>query len=181
MPPQYKGCQTVLLDIDPDVGADLVMDARELGTLEAAQYDGVYCSHNLEHYHEHEVDRVLRGMHHVTTADGFVDARVPDALAVMRRVIEEELYLDSTLYISPAGPIRACDTLWGWQREIERSGEPWFAHKWGFSERTLWLAFQRAGFRHVLIDAGNYEIKALAFKHEPARGLLDQLGVTYEG
>jgi len=177
MPPQYEQWEKVLLDIDPTVGADLCMDARELGTLDAGSYDAVYCSHNLEHYHEHEVKQVLTGFYHILTDDGFVDVRVPDALAVMTDLIKRGLELDAVLYVSRAGPIRVCDVLWGYAKEIERSGESWFGHRTGFSEHTLTQALWHAGFRHRLICDGHYEIKALAFKHEPPPELLSRLGV----
>ncbi len=181
MPPQYDEWQQVLLDIDPSVGADIVMDARELMGLPPGDFDAVYCAHNLEHYHEHEVKQVLAGFHHVLTEDGFVDVRVPDVMAVIDDMIRRELGLDGVLYQSQVGPIRVCDVLWGFAREIERSGESWFGHKTGFSQRTLGLALQRAGFRRVFVDVGHYEIKALAFKREPDPVRLDSLGVIYEG
>lgn len=182
MPPQYDGWQQVLLDIDPSVKPDVLLDARDLRTaLDAAQFDAVYCAHNLEHYHEHEVKAVLAGFYHVLTEDGFVDVRVPDVLAVVTEMMRGELGLDGVLYQSSVGPIRVCDVLWGYAKEIERSGESWFGHKTGFSQRTLGLALTRAGFRRVFVDEGHYEIKALGFKHESAPELLDSLGVIYEG
>lgn len=180
MPQQYQSWDKVLLDIDPAVEPDLLMDARDLGTLDAGQFDAVYCSHNLEHYHEHEVKVVLAGFHHVLTEDGFVDVRVPDVLAVMGQVNKQELDLDSTLYTSSVGPIRVCDVLWGYAVEIERSGQSWFDHKTGFSEITLMNALIMAGFPHILLGSAHYEIKALGFKRPPTDEQLSGLGVTYE-
>jgi hypothetical protein len=71
--------------------------------------------------------------------------RVPDVLAVMEQVHKQELDLDSVLYNAPVGPIRVCDVLWGWAKEIERSGQSWFGHRTGFSEGTLTRAL--VGFR----------------------------------
>jgi hypothetical protein len=182
MPPQYSDWQQVLLDIDPSVMPDVLLDARDLHTaLDPGQFDAVYCAHNLEHYHEHEVEWVLKGFYHVLVEDGFVDVRVPDVVAVVTEMMRSELGLDSVLYQSSVGPIRVCDVLWGYAKEIKRSGQSWFGHKTGFSQRTLGLALQRAGFRHVLMDTGHYEIKALAFKRQPAPEMLDRLGVVYEG
>ena len=173
----------MLLDIDPAVEPDICMDARELRDrpdLEG-RFDAVYCSHNLEHYHEHEVKDVLRGFYYVLTDDGFVDVRVPDILAVMVQVCKNDLDMDSVLYKSPAGPIRVCDVLWGWAKEIERSGQPWFGHRTGFSERTLGLALAKAGFRRIFVDSRRYEAKALGFKRAPTPAQLDVLGVKVEG
>jgi hypothetical protein len=181
MPPQNEEWDKVILDIDPAVNPDICIDARKLETVPGGGFNAVYCSHNLEHYHEHEVKTVLRGFYHVLTDDGFVDVRVPDVLAVMRQVVEFTMDLDTVLYHSPAGPIRVCDVMWGWQKEIERSGQPFFAHKTGFSEHTLARALSRGGFRHIWLDSERYEIKALGFKQQPTQERLDSLGVVYEG
>ncbi|MBI5908492.1 MAG: hypothetical protein HY848_00825 [Betaproteobacteria bacterium] len=59
LPPHFQGWEQLLLDIDPRVGADLVCDARALRESAAANsFDAIYCSHNLEHYYPHDVDKV---------------------------------------------------------------------------------------------------------------------------
>ena len=50
IPPHYAGWEHLLLDVDTKSAPDVVCDARELASLPAAQYDAIYCSHNLEHY-----------------------------------------------------------------------------------------------------------------------------------
>lgn len=65
LPPIFDGYEHLLLDIDPTGKPDLLCDARELTSTPAAQYDAVYCSHNLEHYFRHDVPRVLAGFIHV--------------------------------------------------------------------------------------------------------------------
>lgn len=61
IPAHYAGWEHVLLDIDPGSGADIVCDARRLDTLPPAQFDAIYCSHNLEHYYAHDVPKVVAG------------------------------------------------------------------------------------------------------------------------
>ena len=79
LPPHFHDWQQLLLDIDPRVGADVVGDARALReTVAANSFDAVYCSHNLEHYYRHDVDKVLQGFLHVLKAEGFAEIRVPD-------------------------------------------------------------------------------------------------------
>ena len=167
--PEYADWDCVLLDVDAAVNPDIVLDAREIDTLPAGEYDAVYCSHNLEHYYEHELGRVLRGFYHVLTATGFVDVRVPDVQAVIETVAQRDLGLDSVLYQSPVGPIRVCDVLWGYQKQIRESGQDYYAHKTGFSRDVLGRALTSAGFGYVLIGSANYELKALAFKERPNR------------
>lgn len=166
VPPEYRGWEVVLLDIDPAVQPDICLDARALITLEPAQFDVVYASHVLEHFAECDVARVLWGFYHVLTWDGFADIRVPDAVEVIGQVASG-LALDAVLYTAPVGPIRACDVLWGYQKEIARSGQPFYSHRFGFSRDMLARALKTAHFEHVLIGGRGYEIRAKAYKRTP--------------
>ncbi len=169
IPEHYAGWRNVVLDIDPRRGADIVCDARELRTLSPGRYDAVYCSHNLEHYFEHQVPGVLAGFAHVLKETGFAEIRVPDMPAVFRRMLDEGMDLGDALYESPAGPIRVLDVIYGWSPEIERSGNDFFAHKTGFSGKSLGEALLAAGFAEVwnAPPFGPYELRALAFKRTP--------------
>ena len=164
LPPQYAGFEHLLLDIDPTGQPDVLCDARELTTLSAGRFDAVYCSHNLEHYHAHEVSRVLAGFLHVLKEGGFAHIRVPDLQAVMRQAIERNLDVEDVLYQSAVGPIRVLDVIYGHGPQIERSGQDFFAHKTGFSRNTLHAALLRAGFGPVYSGTGNLEVTAVAFK-----------------
>jgi hypothetical protein len=124
----------------------------------------VYCSHNLEHYFRHEVPVVLAGFQHVLKDDGFAHVRVPDIGEVMRVAVERKLDIGDVLYQSPAGPITVLDVLYGLGAEIERSGNDFFAHKTGFTHKSLVVALQRAGFPKVYSSTGNLEVGAVAFK-----------------
>lgn len=167
LPPQYAGFQHLMLDIDPRGSPDIVCDARMLSTLEGGQFDAVYCSHNLEHYYRHEVPRVLGGFLHVLKEGGFADIRVPDVQEVVRQMHERGLDVEDALYQSPAGPITILDVLYGYGIEIERSGQDFFAHKTGFTRKSLLGVLQRAGFSNIYIGQGNLEVAALAFKGTP--------------
>lgn len=167
LPPPYHGFEHLLLDIDPTGSPDIVCDARQLQTLEAAQFEAVYCSHNLEHYYHHDVQGVLTGFLHVLKEGGFAHIRVPDIHEVMRLTIERGLDIEDVLYESPAGPIMVLDVLYGLGVEIESSGQDFFAHKTGFTEKSLLKALQRAGYSKVYTSVGGLEINALAFKGVP--------------
>jgi len=164
LPPQYDNFENILLDIDPRGSPDIICDARELTTLDADQFDAVYCSHNLEHYYRHEVPKVLDGFLHVLKENGFVQIRVPDINAVMRTTIEKGLDIDDVLYQSSAGPIMVVDVLYGHAAEIERSGEDFYAHKTGFTQKSLLKALNKAGFTKVYCTLGNLEINVIAFR-----------------
>jgi ubiquinone/menaquinone biosynthesis C-methylase UbiE len=167
LPPQYAGWEHMLLDIDPTGKPDIVCDARKLETLDAAQFDAVYCSHNLEHYYRHDVQKVLAGFLHVLKEGGFAHIRVPDINAVMRVTIERGLDIDDVLYQASSGPIMVLDVLYGWSRKIEESGEEFFAHKTGFTQKSLLTALQKASFYKTYSNTGNLEVTAIAFKGEP--------------
>lgn len=174
LPLQYADFEHVLLDIDPAGSPDIACDARMLNTLEMEQFDAVYCSHNLEHYYRHDVPKVLAGFFHVLKYGGFVEIRVPDIAELMRMTVERNLDVEDVIYQSPAGPITVLDVLFGYGVEVERSGRDYYAHKTGFSEKSLPAALQGAGFSGISCRAGNLEISAVAFKGTPgpfARGL----------
>ena len=177
LPPHYTGWEHVLLDIDPRGAPDIVCDARQLETLTAASFDSVYCSHNLEHYYRHDARKVLKGFVHVLKADGFAFVRVPDMGELMRTVIEKNLDIDDVLYDSPAGPITVCDVIYGYARQIEKSGQDFFAHKNGFTQRSLTEFLNEAGFKRIFTASGNFEITALAFLSAPTAYLQNLFGL----
>ena len=109
IPPHFGGWRHDLLDIDPAGKPDLLCDARELDTLPGAQYDAIYCSHNLEHYLHHDARRVLKGFLSILKEHGFADIRVPDIGQVIRHCAANNTDLDDVLYESPAGPIMVRD------------------------------------------------------------------------
>lgn len=166
-PPEYSGWEHVLLDIDPACNPDVLCDARELSGTPGAVYDSVYCSHNLEHYYHHEVSKVLAGFIHVLKPDGYAHIRVPDLGQVMQAVAQRNLDIEDVLYVAPSGPITVRDVIYGYGTEIERSGNDFFAHKTGFTEKSLISILQLAGFAHVFAGSGNMEVGAWAFVNRP--------------
>ena len=167
LPAEYAGWESVVLDIDPRRRPDVVCDARQLTSLPRAQYEAVYCSHNLEHYYEHEVPKVIAGFLHVLKPGGFAHIRVPDMKDLMRTVAERDIDIDDVLYESPAGPIRVKDVIYGYSKEIENSGSDFYAHKTGFTRKTLETALHHGGFEFTFVRSTNYELIALAFAEQP--------------
>jgi hypothetical protein len=177
LPPQYAAFEQLLLDIDPKGSPDIVCDARELAGLSGGQFEAVYCAHNLEHYYRHDVPRVLAGFLHVLKDGGFAHIRVPDIAEVMRASVERGLDIEDVLYESEAGPITVLDVVYGHAAQIERSGQDFYAHKTGFTKKTLLAALYAAGFTKVFSKLGNLEIDALAFKGTPDQATRSLLGV----
>ena len=173
IPPYYAEYEHLIVDIDPAVKPDLLMDARELSKSEPDSYDAIYCSHNLEHYFAHDVPKVLGGFRHILKPDGFVEIRVPDLKALMNHLVKHDLELDDELYKTQAGhTITARDVFYGWGQEIERSGVDFYAHKTGFTQSTLRKALNAAGFSVIVFRPGRlFEIMALAFVQVPDSNL----------
>jgi hypothetical protein len=155
-----------------------VCDARELSSLPAAAYDSVYCSHNLEHYYRHEGARVARGFVHVLKPEGFAYIRVPDMGELMQTVVARNLDIDDFLYQSPAGPITVQDVMYGYGVELERSGNDFFAHKTGFTQKSLLSFLNAAGFPWVFTAVGNLEVMAVAFLAKPTEQAAKLFGLS---
>lgn len=147
--PHFDGWKHLLLDIKAGVGVDVVRDARELDSLEAGAFDAIYCSHNLEHYYRHDVDRVLQGFRHVLKPGGFAEIRVPDIGGLIRLLAEREYDIEQEIYASPAGAITAHDMVYGYGPEIQASGRDFYAHKTGFSRDSLIRALHANGFTQI--------------------------------
>ena len=179
IPAYYEGWEHHLLDIDARGAPDVVCDARKLTTLKPARYDAIYCSHNLEHYYAHDVLKVLAGFGHVLRDDGFADIRVPDMQFVMRVAFERRLDIDDVLYTSPAGPITVKDVIYGYGAEIEASGQDFYAHKTGFTRKSLSKTLLGNGFRHAFVaqNTDAYELVAYAFKADPTPFARELLGL----
>lgn len=171
IPDHYVGWRHDLLDIDPRGNPDIVCDARELTRLPGGIYDAIYCSHNLEHYYRHHGLAVVKGFHHMLKEEGFAEVRVPDISKVIKAMRDQSIGLDELLYISPAGPITAHDVIYGFQAEIEQSGQDFYAHKTGFTPQSLTQILLDGGFQKVILRTEGqveiFAIHALAFKKAP--------------
>lgn len=181
LPPFYSGWEHVMLDIDPSTNADVICDARELQSRPSGEFDSIHCSHNLEHYFAHDVRRVLAGFRHVLTPEGFAFLRVPDIAQVARTMASRNLDIDDVLYMSPAGPILVKDVLYGWGAKIEASGVDFFAHKTGFTPKSLATALTVAGFSSVYVGTSEFEVQAFAFNQPPNSETRQLLGLPAVG
>jgi len=177
IPDFYSDWRHDLLDIDPRGEPDIVCDARLLSTLQGAQYDAVYCSHNLEHYYRHEGLDVVKGFFHILKETGFAEIRVPDIAQVINALLEKQLDLDDVLYHSAAGPISAHDVIYGLQSEIIQSGQDFYAHKTGFTSNSLIDILKAGGFTRVyLVNDEHLGLHAFAFKSEPSSDQIQTIG-----
>lgn len=178
IPAHYKDWQHDLLDIDEAVQPDVLLDARYLTHLPREMYDAIYCSHNLEHYYRHDAAKVLAGFFHVLKPDGFAEIIVPDIQSVVAHMYQHQMDINDVLYDSAMGPITILDVMYGHGGQIESSGQDFYAHKTGFSPRSLELALMNSGFFAVALQFGkDFEVRALAFKAFPSLTNQELLGL----
>ena len=168
VPAAYQHWDVHTLDIDPKVKPDIMADGRDLSSLDANSYDAIYCSHNLEHYPRHDVANVLKGFYRILKPGGVVEIRTPDLGAVMQRVVQENLDIEDILYISPMGPIAVKDVVYGYGKQIEVSGDDFFAHKGGFTKKSLKKALEQADFNGVKITSADLELTAIGYRQPRA-------------
>lgn len=168
LPDAFDGWEHVLLDIDERLRPDIVCDAREMEFMGSDQFEAVYCSHNLEHYHPHEVPKVLAGFRHVLKNGGFVYLRVPDLWRTLQEAVRREGSLSDVVYQSAIGPITVADVIFGHAQMIKDSGCEFYSHRTGFSKDSLLDVLRDAGFwlPEVYADGPAHEIVAIGYKRK---------------
>jgi predicted SAM-dependent methyltransferase len=166
LPPIYEGWNHVLLDIAPNHDVDIIMDARELKDVEdlANSFDGVFTSHNLEHYYRHEVKDVLEGAFHVLKPGCDLLIFVP-SLDVAAKALASGEDLWDTAYVADdgVGPIAWGDMIYGYGPEIEKKGDHW-GHKTGFTAKSLGISLLEAGFTNLELQTHGHDLVAVGKK-----------------
>jgi hypothetical protein len=176
LPPLYDGWEVVRLDVEPRYEPDLLMDALDLDTLEAGQFDATYASHLLEHIYPTDLKRFMAGVRHVLTDDGFAEFIVPDALGACRIAVQAGS-LDAFCYESPAGTILAWDMLYGYMPYQEYYGKPMCHHN-GFDRDRLTATLREYGFPITYSRAANLAIDAIGCKTDLSIELKRRMGIV---
>lgn len=180
IPMHYDGWQHLLLDIDRNSDVDIVCDARKIPStipMHLGTFDAVYCSHNLEHFHRHEIPHVLAGFKALIKDDGFIEIRVPNLQSVFDHMAKPCASLGDVLYVSPAGPITALDIIFGMGRFIEQSGNDFMCHKTGFTAHSLAKTLFDNGLEILFVGAAQ-DLTAYAFKSNPTQAQIDLLHLS---
>jgi predicted SAM-dependent methyltransferase len=142
----------VRLDIDPSNVPDLVgsiSDMREV--VEDESFDAIWSSHCIEHLYDHEVLPALREFRRILSSDGFAIISCPNLEAIAKLVVSEDI--ESVAYLSPAGPVRLLDMIFGYSRAIE-TGHIHMTHKTGFTTDRLGRLAVHAGFTEARVLEG---------------------------
>lgn len=148
----FPGWEIVRLDLDPALRPDILasfVDMRDVRTgalVPDDTYDGIWCSHTLEHIAVHEVLPALKQFRRVLRKGGMCYIVVPNLVAACKAVVDGNL--EGELYKSIAGPISAHDMIYGYGPCLQK-GQHLMLHKTGFSRKTLEDKMKAAGFAAV--------------------------------
>ena len=164
IPVDFKDWEQVTLDINPEVEPDIVLDARDMHTLDPAQYDAVFSSHALEHFYKHEVESIVRGMMHVLKPDGTVYAIVPNVPRLLDLMRERQYDLDDVFYrVDGRMPVSFHDVLYGLGSAMAK-GNPYYAHKCAFTKISLGELFEYCGLKDVEVGGDDYNLVVRGIK-----------------
>jgi SAM-dependent methyltransferase len=142
----------VRIDIDPRNAPDFVGSISDMRALvDDESFDAVWSSHCIEHLHDHEVLQALREFRRILSNDGFAIISCPNLDAIAKLIVSEDI--ESVAYISPAGPIRLLDMIYGHSRSVE-TGHVHMTHKTGFTTNRLGRLAVRAGFSEARVLEG---------------------------
>jgi ubiquinone/menaquinone biosynthesis C-methylase UbiE len=147
----------IRFDIDPDVHPDIVGTIIDMVDVEPRSVDALWSAHNLEHLPDHEVKLALAEFRRVLRPGGTAYVQVPDLEKPARAILKGNL--DQTLFVSPAGPIRPLDMLYGMGPAIAL-GQHYMAHRCGFTRETLSRRMRDAGFDEVRVACRDYALWA---------------------
>lgn len=177
--PHYHDWDVVRLDIEPTNEPDLLMDAMDLDTLPAGQFDAAYASHLLEHIYVFDLARFLAGVRHVLTADGFAEFRVPNALRACRLAVEANS-LSAFCYKVTTAHVTAWDMLYGYLPYQERYGEP-MVHRNAFDPARLVSTLEGHGFPLVHVADAVWELCAFGCKTDLPDEMKERLMIDERG
>src|SRR5262249_33258065 len=131
--------------------------------------DAIWSSHNLEHLQRHEVPLALAEFIRVLKPNGLLLLTLPDLRQVAQLVVEDRL--EDQAYASQSGPITALDMIFGHTASLAR-GNPFMAHRTGFTARTLHKLLIESGFVGVAArQGGSFDLWATGYKPAPNEGI----------
>jgi SAM-dependent methyltransferase len=165
------------IDIDPRNEADYVGSVCDMQSIiEDASFHAVWSSHCIEHLHDHEVLPALREFRRILRDDGFALLTCPDIDAIAKLLVSEDI--ESVAYLSPAGPIRLLDMIFGHSPSIE-AGRVHMAHRTGFTADRLGRLATHAGFAETrVLEGDNYDLWAALVM---PKAELNALAAFFEG
>ena len=157
--------EEIRLDVEASVQPDIIGTMTDMKDVATGSVNAIFSSHNLEHLVPHELPVAMGEFLRVLKDDGYLVVTLPDLQQVARLVAQDKL--DEPAYHTGAGlPICPMDILYGWRLAMA-NGQPYMAHRMGFTARTLQKALMQAGFGSVAIKRGNGDFALYAVASKP--------------
>ncbi len=157
--------EEIRLDVEASVQPDIIGTMTDMKDVATGSVNAIFSSHNLEHLVPHELPVAMSEFLRVLEDDGYLVVTLPDLQQVARLVAQDKL--DEPAYHTGAGlPICPMDILYGWRLAMA-NGQPYMAHRMGFTARTLQKALMQAGFGSVAIKRGNGDFALYAVASKP--------------
>lgn len=141
----------VRVDIDRATKPHIVASVTQMPGVPTEGAHAVFSSHAHEHLNDFEVPLGFSEIYRILKKGGFLLMNVPNLLEVAKMVSQGRA--DEILYHSKAGPVRPIDMMFGLQSSIER-GNPYMAHRTGFTAKRLENFCVQAGFEDVRVRKG---------------------------
>jgi len=166
LPATFGDWREVRVDIDPQVGPDILADITDLSAIETGSVDAVWSAHCLEHLYLYQVGTAIAEAYRILSDDGFLCVIVPDLLAIGEYMVSDRLH--EVVYESPAGSVIAHDILFGFGPHLAQ-GRSKMAHNCGLTPALLLQKLQEAPFAQIVLRRrANYELAGVAYKRAPA-------------
>jgi SAM-dependent methyltransferase len=158
----FRGWRELRVDIEPRAAPDVLADITDLSKIPSESVDGAWCSHCVEHLHQHQVVPALLEIRRILSPQGVLCVLVPDLQSIASFIAEDRL--NATVYEAPAGPITAHDIVFGFGPHIA-IGLSHMAHRCGFTPSVLIDCLRAASFDHfIVVRRSGFELAALAHK-----------------
>lgn len=159
--------EEVRLDLNPAANPDIVASITDMHMIASASFDALYSSHNLEHLAPHEAPRALREFYRVLRPEGFALITLPDLQQAAEHIAAGKA--EEPVLMTNKGPITPLDIVFGYRPFL--AANPFMAHRFGFTARTLEEALRDAGFAHVSVERdGNFNLWAVVSPTAPPGG-----------
>ena len=132
----------VNVDARKTEATDIVAPAWDIPGIAKNSVTLIYTRHMLEHLDPNEARLALKHWFDLLTEDGYAIIIVPDIEFHAKQLLG---LANSNQVKFPDQQQHAFNSLWGW-RDENRGGNREDAHKWGYTEATLFAALKEAGF-----------------------------------
>jgi SAM-dependent methyltransferase len=158
---QGEDWEHVRVDIDPEVNPDIIDDSSKLEKFPPNSVDAIFSSHNLEHLHEEDAKLALSTYYNRLKPGGICIIVVPNLRDACKHIAEGR---EDAVYLSPAGPIRALDMIYGFAPYTRNN--VYQRHLWGYTSKSLHALFLEAGFENVQANGDDaYNVWAFGQKY----------------